>query len=253
MLRTAATRLVARAPARQLSTSPVSYVRIRSSNSPGGTSNPNPTNANGTTKPPPPSPAEAPPAPPPETTRPSTFIPEVRQSTPTATQTQTSETSTPPPPRSESNTPLTPPAAEADTLTEEVIEPKDGKYTLPSLDIDPEVALPEPVKENEGGEGGGGKKRTGAGRKDYVSSIERQRKMWARTGMGAAALGALVAAYYASQEEEGVAGAAGSDMSSWERLKTRTSDALDVGAHRTERDFADEIVLQQACIQDTSP
>lgn len=76
--------------------------------------------------------------------------------------------------------------------------PKDGKYTLPSLDIDPEVALPEPVKE---GEGAGGKRRTGAGRKEYVSSIERQRKMWARMGLGAAAVGALGAAYYASQGE----------------------------------------------------
>jgi import inner membrane translocase subunit TIM50 len=84
---------------------------------------------------------------------------------------------------------------------DEIVEPKDGKYTLPSLDIDPEIALPEPSKESQGGEGAGGKKRTGAGRKEYVSSIERQRKMWARMGMGAAALGALGAAYYASQGE----------------------------------------------------
>jgi hypothetical protein len=44
--------------------------------------------------------------------------------------------------------------------------------------------------------------------------------------MGAAALGALVAAYYASQGEEGVVEDDG--LSSWERLKTRTSDAFDV-------------------------
>jgi import inner membrane translocase subunit TIM50 len=190
MLRTATatTRLLARAPARHISTSPALQVRIRSSANPSGTSNPNPTTSSSQ-----PSPAEAPPAPPPETSDPSTFTPEVRQSTPTATQTPTPDLSTPPPP-SESNTPLTPPAVE-----EEISAPKDGKYTLPSLDIDPEAALPEPVKEEHGE--GSGRKRTGAGRKEYVSSIERQRKMYARFGLGAATLAALGAAFYASQDE----------------------------------------------------
>jgi import inner membrane translocase subunit TIM50 len=64
------------------------------------------------------------------------------------------------------------------------------------------MALPEPAKE-ESGEASG-KKRTGAGRKEYVSSIERQRKMWARMGLGAATVGALAAAYYASQGEVGL-------------------------------------------------
>lgn len=187
MLRTASARILARAPARHLSTTPALQVRIRSSANPSGTSNPNPTTSQ-------PSPAEAPPAPPPETSDPSTFEPEVRQSTPTPTQAPTSDTTTSPsPPSSESNTPLTPPAVE-----EEISAPKDGKYKLPSLDIDPEAALPEPVKEE--GEGSG-RKRTGAGRKEYVSSIEKQRKMYARVGLGAAALAALGAAFYASQDE----------------------------------------------------
>lgn len=187
MLRTATAnaRLLARAPARQISTTPALQVRIRSSANPSGTSNPNPTTSQ-------PSPAEAPPSPPPETTNPSTFEPEVRQTTPIPTQTPTPQ-ATVPPSSSESNTPLTPPAVE-----EEISAPKDGKYTLPSLDIDPEAALPEPVKEE--GEGSG-RKRTGAGRKEYVSSIEKQRKMYARVGLGAASLLALGAAFYASQDE----------------------------------------------------
>ena len=194
MLRTATAtaRLLARPPARQLSTTPALQVRIRSSANPSGTSNPNPTAAPTT-----PSPAEAPPSPPPETTNPSSFTPEVRQANPgSSTQAPTPKTETTPPPLSESNTPLTPPAAEAEV--DEVQVPVDGKYKLPSLDIDPEVALPEPAKEEEGGSG---RKRTGAGRKEYVSSIERQRKMWARMGLGAAGVAALVAAFYASQDE----------------------------------------------------
>ena len=186
MLRTAtaSARLLSRVPVRQISTSPALQIKIRSSAKPTGTPKPNPTSSSQ------PSPAEAPPAPPPETSDPSTFTPEVRQSTPTPTQTPTPEATTPP---TESNTPLTPPAVE-----EEISAPKDGKYTLPSLDIDPEAALPEPVKEESEGSG---KKRTGAGRKEYVSSIERQRKLYARVGLGAASLLALGAAFVASQDE----------------------------------------------------
>jgi len=185
MLRTAtaSARLLSRAPARQISTSSALQIKIRSSAKPTGTPKPNPTSSSQ------PSPAEAPPAPPPETSDPSTFTPEVRQSTPTPTQAPTLEATTPP----QSNTPLTPPAVE-----EEISAPKDGKYTLPSLDIDPEAALPEPVKEEAEGSG---KKRTGAGRKEYVSSIERQRKLYARVGLGAASLLALGAAFVASQDE----------------------------------------------------
>lgn len=186
MLRTAtaSARLLSRASARQISTTPALQIKIRSSAKPSGTSKSNPTSSSQ------PSPAEAPPAPPPETSDPPTFTPEVSQSTPTPTQAPTPEATTPP---TESNTPFTPPAVE-----EEISAPKDGKYTLPSLDIDPEAALPEPVKEEAEGSG---KKRTGAGRKEYVSSIERQRKMYARVGLGAASLLALGAAFYASQDE----------------------------------------------------
>lgn len=202
MLRTAAVRLLPRAtPARHISSTPSLLVRIRSSNpssGTGGTSNPNPA----------PSPAEAPPAPPPETSKPPSFEPEVRQASPTSS-TQTNADPNPNTVTSGStgNTPLTPPSAEGEPAPEAQSEiegeaPKDGKYNFPSLDIDPEVALPEPTKEGEApGQGSGGKRRTGAGRKEYVSSIERQRKMWARMGMGAAAVGALGAAWYASQGE----------------------------------------------------
>jgi import inner membrane translocase subunit TIM50 len=69
---------------------------------------------------------------------------------------------------------------------------------LPSLDIDQSVALPEPEAE---GEGEGQRKRTGAARKEYVSSIERQRKMWTRVGLAGLALGGLGAVYYAGQAE----------------------------------------------------
>lgn len=197
MLRTAAVRLLSRASARQISTSSPLFVRIRSSNPSGGTSNPNPTTPPTNSQP---SPAEAPPSPPPETTDPRPFTPEVHQASPTSsTQTQTDPnpvTGTSAAAPGESNTPLTPPAAEEVEL--DVQEPKDGKYTLPSLDIDPEVALPEPTKSQEGA---GGNRRTGAGRKEYVSSIERQRKMWTRMGLGVATVGAIGAAWYASQGE----------------------------------------------------
>ena len=274
MLRTAVTQILPRAPARQLSTSSALFVRIRSQNATGGTSNPDPTTPASPTATPPPPPtsatptsapaskskskskaqptvAEAPPSPPPETTDPQPFTPEVHQASPSAsTQTQAD-----PAPvtgtgtasgsgETNANTPLTPPAADV----EEVQEPKDGKYTLPSLDIDPEVALPEPTKAEDGEGGSGGRRRTGAGRKEYVSSIERQRKMMVRLGMGALAVGALGAAWYASQGEVSqillphtahtgmVALIRGRKLtrqtddttSSWQRLKTNTSEMLDV-------------------------
>ena len=62
---------------------------------------------------------------------------------------------------------------------------------LPSLDIEPGAALPEPGKV-EG-------RRTGAGRKEYVSSIERQRRAYFRYGLGALVLGGLGAVYFAGQ------------------------------------------------------
>ena len=67
---------------------------------------------------------------------------------------------------------------------------------LPSLDIDPRVALPEP----EGGE----RQRTGAGRKDYVSSIERQRRAYLRYGLGALVIGGLYAVYVGGKTDGAV-------------------------------------------------
>jgi len=66
---------------------------------------------------------------------------------------------------------------------------------LPSLDIDA-AALPEP--ESQGGE----RRRTGAGRKEYVSSIERQRRAYLRYGLGAMVLGGLWAVYYSGRSDD---------------------------------------------------
>lgn len=93
--------------------------------------------------------------------------------------------------------PLEPPAPPA----EEPTEPFD-RSKLPSLDIDPEAAaLPEPVKEGEGESGAGGKERTGAGRKEYVSSIERSRRRMLRLALGAVIIGGLGAAAFTDSTE----------------------------------------------------
>ncbi|GFZ44526.1 Mitochondrial import inner membrane translocase subunit TIM50 [Saitozyma sp. JCM 24511] len=120
--------------------------------------------------------------------------------------------------------PLEPPSpASAGTSAETASSAPFDRSKLPSLDIDPEAAIaePEPIKEGETGEkdgagagagaaGGAGRKgRTGAGRKEYVSSIERQRRMWARLGLGALAVGGLGAVWYVGQKDDGQSGASG--------------------------------------------
>ncbi|KAL7420372.1 mitochondrial inner membrane protein required for protein import [Cryptotrichosporon argae] len=92
--------------------------------------------------------------------------------------------------------PQTPPAPEA-AAAEAAKEPEtqtrtvaDESLPLPSLDIDPDanVRIEEPKEQ--------GKERTGAGRKQYVSSIERQRQFWIRTLLASAGVGALGWAFY---------------------------------------------------------
>ena len=110
-----------------------------------------------------------------------------------------------------------------------VPSPSDTKFDLsklPSLDIDPSTALPEP--EGKDGEGGD-RRRTGAGRKEYISSIERQRRAYIRYGLGALLLGGLGAVYWVgrddnaktpSQEQGGVSGHLA-------RMRTNFSDLFD--------------------------
>lgn len=105
--------------------------------------------------------------------------------------------------------------------------------------MDSELAqLAEPAKEKTEGEAGssagasgttGAKRRTGAGRKDYVSSIEKQRRAMLRYSIGALVLGGLGVAYFGSGESVEKAG--GTSVGGWERLKNNANDFLDV-SHR---------------------
>lgn len=112
---------------------------------------------------------------------------------------------------------------------------------LPSLNVDSELAqLAEPAKEKVEDEAGAGSsagagagstsgktgaRRRGAGRKEYVSSIERQRRAMLRYGIGALVIGGLGAAYFGGAETE-KAGAP--SVGGWERLKNNANEFLDV-------------------------
>lgn len=183
---------IARASAqRSISTSTPRLVRIRHSNPDT-----------------PPSPAERPPAPPKETTPSAPFEPQV--STPT------------PPPQlgTESEfvhaqTPLEQPSPDA-------IPEKPDFTSLPSLDIDPDVALPEP-----GAEEGKERKRTGAKEREYVSSMERQRRAYLRFLLGATVLGGVGGAIYLGQSDT-----PGESTSWWQRVTGNAAEVTDVsGIH----------------------
>lgn len=110
----------------------------------------------------------------------------------------------------------------------EVEELKDFSK-LPSLDVDSEMARlaepePEPVKKE--GETGARSKRTGAGRKEYVSSIEKQRRQFLRISLGALLVGGLGAVYFGGEEKPTVAGEP--SVGGFERLKQNTNEFLDV-------------------------
>lgn len=97
------------------------------------------------------------------------------------------------------------------------------------MDIDPDVALPEPKNE---GEEGGPRERTGASRKEYVSSMERQRRMYLRVLLGAALAGGLGGAYYLGKADESVeAVAEGGVGGHMNRLKTNVSEMFDVSCY----------------------
>ncbi|KAK8844795.1 hypothetical protein IAR55_006645 [Kwoniella newhampshirensis] len=106
-----------------------------------------------------------------------------------------------------SDVPLTPPEPTTSTVTttqtstqDDIdINAKPDFSQLPSLDIDPEASLPEPQPEE------GEKKRTGAGKKEYVSSMEKSRRMWIRAGYGALIVGGLGAVYTVGGQKQGEA------------------------------------------------
>ncbi|KAK4683450.1 hypothetical protein P7C73_g6814, partial [Tremellales sp. Uapishka_1] len=156
-------------------------------------------------KPPSPSPAEGPPKVPSSiSTPPPPFEPIVSHTSPvTPADPDTVEL----PRVSEVQTPLTPPEPEAEVVQD--------LSKLPSLDIDPTLAIPEPEPE-------GGPKRTGAKGKEYVSSIERQRRLWSRIGLGALAVGGLGAVYYSGSGETGK-----ESVGPLERMKNNFSETMD--------------------------
>ena len=101
---------------------------------------------------------------------------------------------------------------------------------LPSLDVDSEMARlaepePEPVKK-EGETTGARPKRTGAGRKEYVSSIEKKRRQLLRISLGALVVGGLGAVYFGGEEKAKAAGEP--SVGGFERLKQNTNEFLDV-------------------------
>jgi import inner membrane translocase subunit TIM50 len=132
------------------------------------------------------------------------------------------------------STPAPKPASPLEeTATQGVEEPNDFSK-LPSLDVDSEMARlaePEPEAEKKDGAAGAAStgpraRRTGAGRKEYVSSVEKQRRAMLRYGIGALVLGGVAAAYFAEGEKVQKEGEA--KVGGLERLKNNASEFLDV-------------------------
>ncbi|WWD22651.1 hypothetical protein CI109_107144 [Kwoniella shandongensis] len=197
MLRQASSRLLAPTfrSVRPISTTSPSLIKVRSGSKP-------PASAPASGKSATPSPAERPPTVPDDIKAPAqSFEPIVNQPA-------GASSTVVPPPSSEtplnataaSDVPLTPPEPPASTAVESEASAKPDFSKLPSLDIDPEAALPEPQAE---GSEEGEKKRTGAGKKEYVSSMEKSRRMWIRIGYGALIAGGLGAVYSVGGQNEG--------------------------------------------------
>ncbi|WVQ72219.1 hypothetical protein IAR50_001768 [Cryptococcus sp. DSM 104548] len=185
MLRTATSRLLPRPlPLRPFSSTPASFIRIRSS-APSGEQ---------------PSPAEKPPHVPEDVKGPKVVETKVNdlggQSARAAPDLGTGE-----PAAKAAEPPLEPPSTSTTlndskpaAAAEEIPDAPDFSK-LPSLDIDPDLPASAAIEQPKAGEGeqgeGGERKRTGAGKKEYVSSHEKSRKMWIRLGYGGLAVGAI--------------------------------------------------------------
>ncbi|WVN87596.1 uncharacterized protein L203_102779 [Cryptococcus depauperatus CBS 7841] len=205
------------------------FIRIRSSNpsSPGQ-----------------PSPAERPPTVPEEIDSPEKFEPtsttpaesthleSLRSSPAEGTEEPAGTTSTPfepPQPSSPSSAHVSssPKTSNLSEQSETIMDSVPDYSKLPSLDINPELnaqnAIAEPKTANEGGEGEQ-RRRTGAGRKEYVSSIDKQRKMWIRFGYGALLVGGVGAVLAMGGEKAGEAN--GGNM--FTTVKTNMSELFDI-------------------------
>ncbi|WRT63191.1 uncharacterized protein IL334_000094 [Kwoniella shivajii] len=239
MLRQASSRILVPAirSYRPLSTSTPALIKIKSSKP-----KPSPAPSASGSSASQPSPAERPPTVPDEITSPPPFEPTTSSPVGKPTSTPTEPPSTPSAPLYGSTTqaqsqgipevPLTPPEPSSTTspmtgkqveVEPEIEVPTDyTKIKLPSLDIDPEAqaAIAQPESESKDQED---KKRTGAGRKEYVSSMERRRKMWIRYGTGALLIGGVAAIYAQESSEEQVANQEGPVT----RFKNNMSELLD--------------------------
>lgn len=215
MLRTISRRLIASSLSRPVAVRPISttgvrYIKIKHADGT-KTSPPSPSDAQS----PLPSPAERPSSPPPEKTTPPPPSDPVIST----------------PPSSSTSTAPSAPAAEPIAPEEPVEELKDFSK-LPSLDVDSELArLAQPEKEDDkskaGSAGpGGAKRRTGAGRKEYVSSIEKQRRAMLRYGIGALVVGGVAAALFGGEAE--VAKEGEPKVGTIERLKNNANEFFDV-------------------------
>ncbi|WWC57555.1 uncharacterized protein I303_100087 [Kwoniella dejecticola CBS 10117] len=226
MLRQATSRLLAPAirSYRPLCTTRPTLIKIKSSK-------PSPPPASNQ-----PSPAERPPTVP-EDIKPSQPFEPITASpagaTPTTSPTSSSAAASEPPSdetERAADVPLTPPTPEAvrpNAASEAEVEvetPTDySKIKLPSLDIDPEaqaaIAEPEEPKDGE-------KKRTGAGKREDVSSGDKRRRTYMRYGYGALAIGG-VAALLSQGGSQGDIAASQSQESLPTRVKNNFTELLD--------------------------
>ncbi|ORX35097.1 hypothetical protein BD324DRAFT_582622 [Kockovaella imperatae] len=94
---------------------------------------------------------------------------------------------------------------------------------LPSLNIETVTESARIEERKREGEGSEGPKRTGAGRKQYVSSIERQRRMWLRYGTGGLVVSGIAYALFQGATDDGV-----SIDGQWKRFKASLSETFDV-------------------------
>ncbi|WWC90220.1 uncharacterized protein L201_005153 [Kwoniella dendrophila CBS 6074] len=255
MLRQASSRFLTpaiRSSYRPLSTSTPTLIKIKSGSKP-KSSTPTPSSSSGSESGQP-SPAERPPTVPEDIKPSKPFEPVTSSPNNTATSTPSSSTIsgtetastssssstaqttsgdipevplTPPEPSTTTSTATTP-AVEAETEV-----PTDySKIKLPSLDIDPEQqfnAIEQPKESEESEENKDKQKRTtGAGKKEYVSSMEKRRKMWIRYGYGALLIGGTAAIFtQGGQNEEPTINDKGEKEGPFDRFKNNVSELLD--------------------------